>query len=101
VFHHSNGNPKDSELNNDTNSHAKVGGKNKFAKPQPYTKNNKQFRNAESRRNNLPQGRSYQLIVQYQIVSPENNIHTSNIQTKEAIFRNIHVYTHTYTHSSY
>jgi hypothetical protein len=52
----------------------------------PHTKNYRQLRNAESRRNRLPQGKEQQLVIQYQVVSPENmyinnmrqTIHTLN-----------------------
>lgn len=47
-------------------------------RPQPYTKNKRQLRNAESGGHSVPQGRAHQLVSQHQNVSPEN-IHTSNI----------------------
>lgn len=53
------------------------------------TKNYRQLRDAESRRNSLTQGRAHALGIQYQMVGPEN-VHTSNIiQTEQAIFRNM------------
>jgi hypothetical protein len=37
--------------------------------PKENSKNYRQLRNAESRRNSLPQGRAHELVVQYQMVS--------------------------------
>ena len=51
----------------------------------PYTENYGQLRHAESGRNSLPQGRARQLVIPYQMVSPEN-IHARNIiQTEQAV----------------
>lgn len=56
------------ELNHkDNNRHAKVD-KEKPIRPQPDTKNDKQLRNAESRRNILPQERILQLAFPHQMV---------------------------------
>jgi hypothetical protein len=41
-------------------------------RPQPYTENCRPLRKAESRRNSLPQERARQLLIQYQMVSPEH-----------------------------
>jgi hypothetical protein len=38
----------------------------------------KKLRNADSRRNSLPWGRAYQLVIQHHVASPEN-IHISNV----------------------
>jgi hypothetical protein len=81
------------ELSKDNNGPAKVGGE-KTTRPQPYTKSYRQLRDAEHRRDSLSQGRTHPLLIQYQMVSPENK-HTSNIiQTEEFIFRNIYMYLH-------
>ena len=61
------------------------------------TNNSRQLRNRESERNRFFQGGANQLVVKYQIVSPENK-HTSNIpQTGQVTLRYL-FYTHTYTH---
>ena len=53
---------------------------------QPYTKNYRPLRDAESGRNSLPQGRAHQLVIQYQMVSLENR-HTHNIiQAEQGVF---------------
>ena len=44
----------------------------KLSKPQPCTKNYRPRRNAKSRRNSLTQEEQIQLVIQYQMVSPEN-----------------------------
>lgn len=41
----------------------------------PSTKNGRQLRKAESRKDHLPQGRTHRLVTQYQVISPKN-IHT-------------------------
>jgi hypothetical protein len=41
------------------------------------------------------QGRAHQLVIQYLTVIPEH-IHTSNIWTEQAVFRNIHIKVYTY-----
>lgn len=51
-------------------------------RPQPYTKYDRQIRNVKNWRNDLPQGREYQLLMQYQIVMSEN-VHTTNITQTE------------------
>lgn len=56
-------------------------------------------RNAENGRNSPLQGRVQQLVIQHQVISPEN-IHTINILTQKVIFRNIYVYTDTYIHAT-
>ena len=38
-------------------------------------RNNRHLRNAGSQRNSLPQGRAHQLVIYYQVVSPENQQH--------------------------
>ena len=57
--------------NDDTNRHDNMGREN-IRRPQPSTKNYQQLRNAESGKNSLPQGRTQQLVIQYQMVNPEN-----------------------------
>lgn len=52
----------------DTNRHASMEGR-MFRRPQHYTRNYRQLRNADSERNGLSQGREHQLVVQYQVVS--------------------------------
>ena len=59
--------------------YAKVDGEN-HKRPQPYTKNCSQLRNAESGRS-LPQRRVNQLVMQYQMVSPEST-YMSDINTE-------------------
>lgn len=58
---------------------------------QLYTKNYRQPKNAENRRNHLTQRKAHLLAVQYQTVNPENT-HTSNIQTEQVICRNTGIY---------
>ena len=83
-------------LNKNNSKH----GHEKVHRPQPYPKYYRQLRKSGSKRNSLPQGRAHQLIIQHQIVIPEN-IHRNNIiQTKQLIFRNIHVCTHTYAYNA-
>jgi hypothetical protein len=51
----------------------------------PYTKNYRKLRNAESWRSSLLKRRTHQVVIQHQMVSPEN-IHTSDIlQTEQNI----------------
>lgn len=69
------------ELSKGNAGHAKEDGKNHEASTL--------HKKTESGRNSLPQGRPYQLVIQYQRVWPENT-HTSNII--KLIFRNIFVY---------
>lgn len=50
------------------------------------------FRSMENGRNNLPQGSAYQLVIQYEILSPQS-INTSDIiQTEKIILMNIQTY---------
>ena len=66
------------KLNKDnTNTYAKVD-KEEPKRPQPYTQNYSQLRNVESRRHSIPQGKVSQLVIQYQMASPEN-IYPSNL----------------------
>lgn len=67
-----------------TNGHAKLDG-GEPTRPQLYMEN---FRGG-----GLLQGRTYQLDVQDQMVSPEN-IRTSNIWTQQVISRNLYACTH-------
>lgn len=46
-------------------------------RPQPYMKGYKKRRKDACRRNGLPQGKAHQLVLQHQIVSPED-IYASN-----------------------
>lgn len=45
----------------------------------------RQLRNANSGRNGLPQGKTHELMIQYQKVNPEY-IHADNIRTDKAVF---------------
>lgn len=54
------------------------------------TKNHRQLRIAEGGRNNFLQGKAYQLVFQYQIVSFENRDTNNVIQTERVIFRNVY-----------
>lgn len=47
-------------------------------RPQPYSTNYRQLRDAEMRRNRHPHGRAWHLVIQYQMVSTKN-MHISNI----------------------
>jgi hypothetical protein len=52
--------------------------------------------------NNLPQGREYhQLIIEYQIISPENMATSNNIQIYrfKRLYLYIQKYKHTHTHT--
>jgi hypothetical protein len=60
------------------------------------SKNYKRLRKAQIKKGGFPPERTYHLVVQCQMVSPEN-IHAKNIiQTQWLIFRSIYVYTHMY-----
>ena len=48
-------------------------------RPQIYTKNYRQPRNAEIGKDNLPKGGDFQLVMQHQEFSPEVFIHTSYV----------------------
>lgn len=63
----------------------------KATRPQPYAMNYRQPRDAESKRNSLPQARACPLAIHYPIDSSENTP-TSNIQTEKAISKNTHIY---------
>jgi hypothetical protein len=55
-------------VNKDNNNrYAKVD-KGKTMRSQPYAKHCGQLWNAENRENNIPQGRTLQLLIQYKIV---------------------------------
>lgn len=61
-------------------------------KLQLYTENVRHLRKAGRRRNKLFQGRAYCLVIQYQLISPEN-IHASNItKTEQLLFQNIFIF---------
>lgn len=80
-------------MNKDSHRHAKVDGV-EITRPQLYTRNYRQLKNTETRRNNLPQIRAHQKALQYQMANPEN-IHTSNItQTEIDLSRNLNLYIH-------
>lgn len=56
-------------------------------RPQLNTKRYKQLRNIKGGRNRFPYGRAHQLIIQYQVISPEIT-HVSNIiYTEQGILR--------------
>ena len=67
-------------------------------KLQSYPKNYRNYRRKAGRgRGGPPQGRAHQLVIQYQMVNPEN-IHTSSIiQTAQVISMNISEYTYMHT----
>lgn len=43
--------------------------------------------------NCLPQGRTHQLVIQYQMITPEN-IHISNVTQMEQLYLGMYVYMH-------
>lgn len=62
---------------------------------QHYTKNYRHLKKkAEKGRNRLSQEREHQLIIQYQMISPENKNTCNVIETEKTISRNIYVYKH-------
>lgn len=66
-------------------------GDGELSRPQPYTTSYRQLRNGESG-SSLPHGRVHWLIIQYQMVNPEN-IHAINIiQTKQVEFTYLRIY---------
>jgi hypothetical protein len=74
--------------------------KKMFRRPQPCSKNCRQLRSAESGMNSLPQGRACQLVIQYQIGTPEK-VHTNNImQNKQVglIYLRIYIYIQVHIH---
>lgn len=69
--------PKCDLSKDNTHGHDKADGERPI-RPQSYRKNYRKWREAWSRKGGPSQGRKLQLVVQYQIVNPEN-IHRSNI----------------------
>lgn len=65
----------------------------------PQDLNHMQRNIVKSGRNSLPLRRPYQLVIQYQMISPES-IYASktNQAEQEYRFRNIFVYSYTYKH---
>jgi hypothetical protein len=63
---------------------------------QPFMKNYSQLRNAESRRNPLPQRRAHQLIILYQVASSEDTHTSTATQTEQVIFRYNCLYIYVY-----
>lgn len=61
---------------------------------QHYTKSYRHLKNDEQGRNHLSQEREHQLIIQYQMISPENKNTCNIIQTENTVFRNTYVYAH-------
>ena len=57
----------------------------KTARPQPYTKNHRQLRSAQSG------GRAHQSVNKFQMVISEDAIKSDAIQTEQVIFRNTYV----------
>lgn len=56
-----------------------------------------EIKECRERRNDLFQVRAHQLVIQYQVCSPENMHNTRNImQPEQVILRNICAYTHRY-----
>ena len=68
-------------------------------RPQPYAKSYRQLQKAGSARGGLPQRRAHQLVVQCQMVSPENIQKSNTTQTSQVIFWNTPVYANTYIDS--
>jgi hypothetical protein len=58
-------------------------------RPQPCTKNGRQLRKAEGKRNGFLQRRA-QSVIQYQKAGPENTHTSLSVQTGQVILRNIH-----------
>lgn len=61
-------------------------------RPETYTRNYRQFRNAESGRDSLPQGKGHPLINQYQMVNSENTHMSDIIQTEQVVFVYLGIY---------
>jgi hypothetical protein len=72
----------------DTNKHAKVH-REDFTMQQPSTKNHKQFSKSGHGKGSLSQGRTHQLVVQFQMVIPENMHAGSIIRTEQILFSNL------------
>jgi hypothetical protein len=76
-----------------------VAGESQDHNPEQRKKIYKQLRSANGR-NSLPQGRAHQLIIQYQIFSPENICIQGNIiQTEQVALMYLGTHTHTHTHT--
>lgn len=85
------------ELGKDRNNrHARVDEQSSHITAPRYTKDYRQARNAETGRTSLPSEREYQLIIDYQMFSPENTYKASIIKTEQVIPRNIYI-TYVYT----
>lgn len=77
----------------DINRHTNVEG-DKFDRLQPCTKNYRQMKNDENKKNCLPEERPQQIVIQYQMVRSEN-IHINHIiQTEQVVFVHLGIYTH-------
>lgn len=57
-------------------------------KCQPYKENGRQIRNAEHGSNSLPQGSTRLLVIQYQMIIPENIQTDNSFQIERMILRN-------------
>lgn len=68
-----------------------------YTSPQYYTKSYRQLWSAESERNIHPQGRAYQLVIQYQMISPENVHIQVALYTVSRIYLSILEYSCIYT----
>lgn len=61
-------------------------------RPQAYTKNDRKLKNAESGRNDIPQERTYLLVVQNQMISLENIYPSKIIQMEQNVFLYRHMH---------
>ena len=68
------------------------GGGKSLLRSQPYTKKYRQGRKAANRRDGPPQRRTWQLFVQYQMVTTESLHKNNTVQTQQVIFRDIYIY---------
>lgn len=81
------------ELNKDNNNRNAKTSEREITRPQQYTKNYSQKRNAKSKRNHFPYGAAYKRVIQYQTVS--HTLHTGGaIHSEQVILSNINVYTY-------
>lgn len=75
-----------------SNRNAKASGR-EITRPQQYTINCSQIRNAKSKRNHFPYGAEYKWVIQYQIVS--HTLHTGGaVHSEQVILSNMNVYTY-------
>lgn len=79
------------ELNKDNSNRQAKTDREKSKWSQLYTKNDRQLRDAEGRRNSLPQKRAHQLVIQHQMVSTENVHASSIIQNEYMVWEHIYI----------